>query len=216
MTPQKTIAVLTGDLIRSRKASPDRVAATFDVLEAASKDFGAARNTQLHFTRFRGDGWQVALTQPGLWLDALLYFAARLRAGTHGVDTRISVGIGGCDSLGTTDLSDASGTAFFISGDHLDRMSPKRQFALAGTGIGAAEVAVLDLAAFIIASWTPAQAEAFATALLSADTQENIAARLGITRQAVQSRLSGAGFSYFESALSAIRDKDFSEPTDQP
>ena len=216
MAPQKIIAVLTGDLIRSRKASPDRVAATFSLLEEAATAFGAARDMDLRFTRFRGDGWQIALTQPGLCLDALLYLVAVLRAGNHGLGTRISIGIGRCETLGTTDLSDASGTAFFISGNHLDRMSPKRQFALAGTGIGAADIGLLDLAEFIIAGWTPAQAEAFAKMLLSSETQETLAAKLGITRQAVQSRLSGAGFSYFENALSAIRTKDFSEPADRP
>lgn len=206
-------AILTGDLIKSRRVDSTAVAAAFDVLQASANDYGKALGIDLRFTRYRGDGWQVVLTDPGLTLDATLYLLARLRAAQPKMATRIAVGIGTTQTLGTKDLSDGTGPAFFTSGDHIDKMSPRRQLVLAGQGVGPSQAALIDLTEFITASWTAAQAEAVACALLNAPrTHEDIAKELGITRQAVQSRLAGAGFSYFETAISAIRSHDFATP----
>lgn len=213
MSHSAPYAVLTGDLIKSRKASTFTVEATLDTLRDAAAAFGAAWDLDLRFTRYRGDGWQVVLAQPGLLLDAALFFLARLRAAKGPVATRIAIGVGAVETLGTADLSDATGPAFFVSGDHLDHMGRNRMIALAGTGIGAAEVGLIDLAEFIATGWTPAQAEAVAHALAGhAPRHEDIAATLGITRQAVQSRLSGAGLPYFDNALYAMRHHDFTDP----
>lgn len=211
MTNTTLHAVLTGDLIKSRQATPAAVDAAFAVLRAAAIDLGGAWDIDLRFTRYRGDGWQVILS-PALVLDALLFFPARLRAKAPGIETRISAGIGSITSVGTTNLSDASGPAFFISGDHLEVMSRKRKLALAGSGIGAAQAAIIDLAEFIASSWTATQAEAVALSLQGhAPNHDDIASDLGITRQAVQSRLAGAGLSYFDNALYAMRNHDYAE-----
>ena len=207
---QTPFSVLTGDLIKSRRATSADISAAFDCLRQSAADFGRTSDIDLRFTRFRGDGWQVVLTDPGLTLDAIVFFTARLRAAKPDIATRISAGVGSIQTLGTSDLSDATGPAFFVSGDHLDRMSPKRALALAGQGITDALVAIVDLTEFISGSWTAAQAQAVACA--SQDyprTHDDIAQELGITRQAVQSRLAGAGFAYFENALYAIRKHDF-------
>ncbi|MFQ1699902.1 hypothetical protein ACJ5NV_04825 [Loktanella agnita] len=217
MFKPKHIAVLTGDLIKSRKASTAAVDDTLDLLHDAATDFGKAHAQDLRFTRFRGDGWQVILRTPGLLLDAALFFIANLKAGETGIATRISIGTGTAEALGTRDLSDATGPAFFVSGDHLDHMGRGRMIALAGPSIGPAERAIIDLAECIAAGWTATQAEAMALYLIS-DTQrhEDIAATLGVTRQAVQSRLSGAGLPYFDNARYAIQHHDFTPPNQRP
>ena len=213
MTDSAPHAVLTGDLIKSRQATPAAVDAAFAVLRAAAIDLGRAWDIDLRFTRYRGDGWQIVMP-PALVLDTLLYFVARLRAGAPDIETRISAGIGPIDSVGTKDLSDANGAAFFLSGIQLDGMSRKRKFAIAGYGISAPQIAIIDLAEFIASSWTSAQAEAVALSLQGhTPTHDDIASDLGITRQAVQSRLAGAGISYFDNALRAMRNGDY---TNQP
>jgi len=112
--------------------------------------------------------------------------------------------------LGTRGLADATGPAFFVSGDQLDAMGRNRMIALTGQGIGAAQVAIIDLAEWIASGWTATQAEAVAKYLEGhLMRHEDIAEKLGITRQAVQSRLSGAGLSYFDNALYALRNHDF-------
>lgn len=210
MEQAKPIAVLTGDLINSRHADAENVQITFDALRAAANDFGHAHQLDLRFTRFRGDGWQAVLTNPNAVLEATLFIQARLKATQASLGTRIGIGIGPNTSIGTTDLSDADGLAFFISGSLIDNMSPKRQFVIAGQGIGAQQVAIFDLAEFITRGWTPTQAQAVAHALRNYPrTHDDIASELGITRQAVQSRLAGAGLAYFETAIGAFRHHSF-------
>ena len=203
-------AVITGDLIKSRAAETAAVDQTFDILRDAAASFGAAWDLELRFTRFRGDGWQIILTKPGLLLDAFLYILASLKAGQTHITTRMSIGVGPVETLGTSDLSDATGPAFFISGDQLVGMGRNRMVTLAGHGIGAEQVAIMDLAECIASGWTATQAEAVAIHLEGRLTRhEDIAEKLGVTRQAVQSRLSGAGLSYFDNALYAMRNHTF-------
>ena len=198
------IAALTGDIVKSRKASPKALEQAFTVLRRSAADFGQQRDLDLRFTRNRGDGWQVILTRHDECFDAILYLVASLRAGQTGLDTRIAAAIAPVDSLGTRDLSDASGHAFFIAGDTLDRMARAEQIKIAN--LGDAQTALVDLTANIAARWTATQAQAVAMALLDpAKTHDDIASALGITRQAVQNRLAGAGYGAFDKARAAMR-----------
>lgn len=205
-------AAITGDLIRSRQADTAAINQSFAILADAASAFGAGHDLDLRFTRYRGDGWQMILTRPGLLLDAALYLIASLKAGQTGIATRLSIGVGPVETLGTRGLADASGPAFFFAGDQLDAMGRNRMIALTGQGIGAPQVAIIDLAEWIASGWTATQAEAVAISLEGRLVRhEDIAEKLGITRQAVQSRLSGAGLSYFDNALYAIRSHDFTD-----
>lgn len=206
-------AVLTGDLINSRTAQPATVDQAFAVLRAAALDFGHDKEIDLRFTRFRGDGWQVFLPRAELALDAMMFLIARLRARSPAIETRISAGIGALACIGTADLADATGAAFFISGDQIETMSRKRRLAIAGSGIGKPQIAIVDLVAFITSGWTRAQAEAVARSLQSRFSHhEAIAEALGITRQAVQNRLAGAGLTYLDTALQAMHAHDYADP----
>ncbi|MDJ0629898.1 MAG: hypothetical protein QNJ44_16690 [Rhodobacter sp.] len=187
-----------------------------DRLRQAAEDYGQEWTMDLRFTRFRGDGWQVYLKKPLYVLDATIYFLAWLRAADLDIETRISVGIGPVDSTGTADLSDASGRAFFVSGDHLDRIPKRRRLVIAGDGIGIWQTSIFDLVEHQTAGWTAAQAEAVALALLHASaTHEDLSDRLGITRQAVQSRLAAAGWSALTNPLGAFRGHEFAPKTDR-
>ena len=201
-------AVLTGDLVQSRRTSAARVDAAIAALSEASSAFSTALNLDLGFTRDRGDGWQVVLSEPRLVLRAMIYLRARLIGADLGLDTRISAGIGFIESRGTRDLSDATGEAFFISGDHLE-MTKKRRMVLAGAGIGIWQNAVILLADQLVSGWSAAQAEAAAIMVLHETTQEDIAGRLGITRQAVQLRLAGSGLAALDEAFEAFKTHDY-------
>lgn len=203
-------AVLTGDLISSRKASRDDISAAMNALSDAAKDFGNAWTLNLRFTRFRGDGWQAFVEEPRLVLDAILYLFCRLREADTPLDTRISAGIATVDSIGTDDLSDATGDAFFISGDHLEQ-ARKRHFLLGGPSIGIWQNAAILLVDQIAFGWTSAQAQAVAMDILQDRTQEEIARQLGVSRQAIQQRLAGAGYSAVSETLNAFRNHDYSK-----
>ena len=210
MYDKSNIAVLTGELVNSRRADSATVAGTFDALEKATSDFGKTLHLDLRFTRFRGDGWQAVLTEPTRILEGTIFLLARLMTTPNSLKTRIGIGVGTATSLGKANLSDADGAAFFTSGTLLDTMSPKRKLALAGETIDASHAAIIDLTEFITNSWTPTQAEAVAHLMGNYPrTHEKIAAELGITRQAVQSRLAGAGLAYFETAIGAFRHHSF-------
>lgn len=195
-------AILTGDLIASTHA-PDRLARAMALLGGVADDLGQLSQIAPRFTRFRGDGWQC-MVPAGLALRAALLVAARLRAGDAGLQTRIAIGIGAVDSTGSRDLSDAFGPALTTSGRALDHMARGRVWAIAGA-VAPWHDALVALAEWHSARWSREQAEAMALTLTTPDmTQSQAANRLGITRQAWQARLSGAGYPAWRPALFAF------------
>ena len=136
------------------------------------------------------------VADPGLALRAVLLLSARLRAADLGLATRAAIGIGPVESLGTASLADARGPAFEASGRALDHMARTRRLAIEGEGVTALHRIVVDLLDERTARWTRQQAEAMYLALpLRKDepTLAELAAPLGISAQAVNYRLSGAG-----------------------
>jgi hypothetical protein len=204
-------AVLTGDLISSTSASPEAVDAAMNAIADAAKKIGEMARRETHFTRYRGDGWQLYLHRPHLILKAALLLSARLRAADTGLSTRISIGLGRISYLGKTDLSDARGDAFTLSGRALDTMWKSKRIALEGAGAsGKWQAAIFHLTDWQASRWTKEQAEVVALTLETVDpTQSKLAEKLGISRQAVQARLNGSGFAAIEWALYAFESHNY-------
>ncbi len=191
-------AILTGDLIGSTRAAPAELEAAIDLLAAAAGEISAWMPSlpDPRFTRFRGDGWQMHVAEPALALRALLFLVARLRAAGLGLATRAAIGIGAADSLGTDSLADARGPAFEASGRALDAMGRTRRLMIEGDGVTALHRIIVDLLDERSSRWTQPQAEAMHLALAlhpEEPTLAEIAARLDISAQAVNYRLTGAG-----------------------
>jgi hypothetical protein len=199
-------AVLTGDLIASTDATPEAVDDAMAVLSSAADRVSEWTHTNTVFTRFRGDGWQMFLSSPGLTLRCCLLLIASLRASHIGLATRISVGIGTTGRLGQGSLSDASGEAFVISGHGLDTMAKTKRLEIAGAwDVNAWQTAIFDLVEWQSGRWSREQAEAVVIAIEPGiHAQADMAAQLGITRQAMQARLNGAGQPALTSALRAF------------
>lgn len=213
MTPQA--AVLTGDLIGSTEAAPGAI-------EAAMARIARVNDRLLvpaHFARYRGDGWQLYLPSPGLGLATMILIAADLRA-TGGLESRIALGLGApyldniSNFLEVDDLSSANGSAFIFSGRALDGMPKSQRLALAGEGTDILHQRLISMIDDRISNWSREQAEAVALALSpeGALTQSQIAARLGISRQAVAARLHAAGFSQINGAATDFLHKFGAEP----
>ncbi len=185
-------AVITGDLVASTTLSDSRLEAAMSALERAAQGWAA---DDLHFTRFRGDGWQVLLTHPGRALRVALYLTAALAAADTGLSTRLAIGFGTVRRLPAGDLSAALGPAFIRSGRALDAMPRSRNWAVSGgTGLPPWIAATIPLAAWHSARWTRGQAAVVAEYLDPVErTQEEWAAMMGLTRQAWASRLAGSG-----------------------
>jgi hypothetical protein len=206
--PTRTAAILTGDLIGSTKVAPPALERAMGVLaEAASEVSGWMPGADTRFTRFRGDGWQMYLANPGLALRAALMLNAWLRTADVGLATRAAIGIGRIASLGTDSLADARGPAFEASGHALDHMGRTRQLAIEGDAITSLHQIIVELLDERATRWTKEQAEATAYYLRPDNpTLTDIAPRLGISAQAVNYRLSGAGAPVIRRALKAWED----------
>lgn len=191
-------AVITGDLIGSTALPPDRAQAAMSALQQAARDWVH----DLHFTRFRGDGWQVLTDRPHSALRIAFYMTASLAAADTGLATRIAMGFGTA-SLRAGDLSAAMGSAFTRSGRALDHMPRKQRWAVSGgPDLPAWIPATTALADWHAARWTAGQAAVVADWLDPADrTQEERATRMGLTRQAWKARFDGSGIAAWKPAL---------------
>lgn len=197
-------AILIGDLIASTAASPADIAATMQVLQDAAADLGAGTR----FTRFRGDGWQLYLQDPGKSLAACLFLQARLR-GHAPLCSRIAVGIAAADMPKTADLSQAMGPAFTFAGHALDLMPQGQILALDGdvNTIDGFQKLAFQFSEDRIARWSRDQARAMALAIAPKPTpRAEIAQILGVTRQAINARLIAAGYNLLNDARRAFFD----------
>ncbi|MGB3316810.1 MAG: hypothetical protein WBB85_20650 [Albidovulum sp.] len=210
-----TSAVITGDLIASTEATPGAIDRAMDVLSAAARDIATwliSDHTQVgdtHFTRFRGDGWQIYVSVARFGLRAALITYARLAAHPDLPATRIAVGQGPVDHIPGPGLSDAHGAAFAISGRELARFDRNTRLRIAGehsknNQIEPLQTAFIGLLDDRISDWTPEQAEAMALVLPpEAPAQNAIAATLGISPQALSYRLTGAKWPAIRRVLDA-------------
>lgn len=190
------MSIITGDLVRSTGHPAERVDAAMQSVATTAAAIATwqtpPRDTR--FTRFRGDGWQICLSEPALSLRATLVIAAQLRASETGMGTRLSIAIGHADNLGTRDLSDAAGQVFQLSGKALDTMPRLARISLTGKGIVQRDQIIARQMFERTSRWTPQQAEAMALYLHPDNpTLHQIAKKLGITPQAVNYRLGGGG-----------------------
>jgi hypothetical protein len=218
----KCRAVLTGDLVNSRNADRQKVDATMARLADAALTIGSWANYPALFTRFRGDGWQMLVGDASLALWAAVHILATLRADADMLATRIGIGIGHVDHHSDTDLLAASGTAFIQSGKALDHLTRRERMFIKGGPpfVTGADKAVCMLLDERIRHWSQPQAEAAAlyiwpeTATNSdldrpePESQALIATRFGITPQAANYRLAGAGAVVILEALRA-QSEDF-------
>lgn len=197
-------AILTGDIVGSRKAGRASVEAVFDTLGAALREAERWTGGPARLTRFRGDGWQACLPEGGRALRAALFLRARLAAEER-TETRMAIGLGGVDSVGTADLSDADGPAFHASGEALDGMGRSRRLVLSAAAAPALAPALVALCDEIARGWTRAQAEVLWPRLApDAPAQADLAERLGIRQQSVADRLDAAGIAALDEAIAAF------------
>lgn len=205
------IAVLTGDLIRSTDADAGSVDAALAVLGDAAEEIAKWQSSSARFTRARGDGWQMYLTNPSLCLRACLYLRASLLVHTSELGSRISVGIGTGVLPQDGDLNSASGPAFVLSGRGLEAMSHNQTLACALEILsGGAVTAVFSLADSHGQNWTQAMARSLAPMLLpNPPSQSNVASRLGLSKQAVRDALKRVDLHTLQRALQAFENEPF-------
>lgn len=183
-------AVFTGDIVRSGDLEPDALAQVFGALETAAQSIDDWPEGYSAFSRFRGDGWQMALPVHYALRGALTLRAA-VRCTGKGRDTRIGIGIG-AGSLKDGDLAAADGPAFVASGRALDAIN--RGPRMSAPDAPAVLRVALPLADIIAQEWTAKQAQVVQLLLAPAPpTQDELGHALGRSRQMIQKQANAAG-----------------------
>jgi hypothetical protein len=203
-------AVITGDIVGSGHLS----AVAFERVQEGLRRGGAELRTRfpdalpLPVELFRGDSWQMLVTDPARAFRMALFLRAYLRA-EAGADTRFAIGVGPVEQMPTERVATGRGEAFRLSGQLLDaKVATHMRVAIAGddsdtqrdTRAIATVMQVLDVVA---KNWTRAQARAVCGAL-NDQTQETIAAAWPddpITQQAVAQHLARAGWDGIREAV---------------
>jgi hypothetical protein len=219
-------ATITGDVVQSERLSAPRFKSVQEIIKRGGVELQRwfPDRIPLPLEMFRGDSWQLLVTDPGDALRIALYLRAYVRAeaGAGGVDTRLSIGVGTVDLLPEQSVREGRGEAFRVSGELLDKKSGRRmRFALSKSLPGAewrersidVLLSVLDVVAI---RWTSAQARALCGALLNWK-QERIAQNWPgepITQQAAGQHLARAGWDgvreaveYYEEVMRTWRPK---------
>lgn len=206
MKTGETHAALTGDLVDSTGMHADRLEAVRSGLLDAVGEVGRWEPGLLRSKPefYRGDAWQLLLAKPGRALRVAVFLRAALRF-RHEADTRIAIGIGGVDRISTRRISLSSGETFERSGRALDAMTSLTRLAI---DVGSSDPlspllpAIADLCDALVRQWTTRQAE---LVCLAADPSEllheDIAERLGISRQSVSRSLAGAGWTALRTTI---------------
>lgn len=202
----ETVAILTGDIVGSRKIGADGTAAVFAALGEALSGVEAWSGGPARLTRSRGDGWQAAVPDGARALRVALCVRAYLRARDL-PQTRMGIGLGGVETLGSADLSDGDGPAFYAAAETLEGMGRSRRLVLSPQGAPPLAPALVALCDTLAGGWTRAQGEV-AWPLLQPFpmSQTDLAAKLGVTQQSIADRLDAAGFSAVTEALEALED----------
>ncbi|WP_420858749.1 hypothetical protein [Marivivens marinus] len=198
------IAVLTGDLVNSTELPPESIDRAMAALADASERLGALQERSLRFTRHRGDGWQVVLSEPGLYLRAALGFRAAVKTLGQNFDTYIGIADGQVDGELPSNLNSATQDVFVNSGLALETLKASRRLGWRFLHDDFKDkAATLTLADQISQGWTAAQSAAVKQVIFNYEsrTMTDVAEALGISRQAATKSLDAAGYNFLQQAL---------------
>lgn len=207
MPDKELITVLTGDLVDSTGLGAAKTTRALRALEASAAAQAAWHGAPLHFTRHRGDGWQVVLMRPELAWRSALAFRAALRTLGQEYDSYFGFAQDHADATFGPDLNSATDPVFAASGHALDYVKARSGLRMSYSGFGPWE-AITTLVDHISQDWTPAQAAAVEQVIApnKATTQTEAAKALGKSRQAVSKALEAASFPQLDYALRCIED----------
>ncbi len=210
----KHIAILTGDLIASRKA--DNIAMLIDSLNLVFEEIRNYAGIAFDAEVFRGDSFQIALQNPK---DAVL-LAVLIRVGLRSKtinnqsmsihklwDARIAIGIGNGNVKNK--IVESNGEAFELSGIEFDKLKKKHEklhILTAWKTQNASFDIIVKLLDVMIDRWTNLTSEVVYEYLLKGSTQSEMAKELNVSQPAINKRLNGANIYVIENSIRYISD----------
>lgn len=188
MALSKLKAVITGDVIGSRKSGPS---IWMPALKSVLDEFG---NNPEDWDIYRGDAFQLLINDPCSALNITMRIKAGFKA-THGLDIRMAIGIGKVD-FRSQRIGESSGEAFILSGALVEELeSMHTTLALSSPWPSFTEDfnASLAMAAALMDRWLPNYAQAMSAYLAQpALTQRELGDTLGLAQNTLSERLTRA------------------------
>jgi hypothetical protein len=194
----KLYAVITGDIIDFSKLPTGQRQGLNRIMKKGSEAIRKAftGSVPLEADVFRGDSWQLLVSDAALSLRIGLFLRAYLRAsigaGTNKLDTRMAIGVGTVDFVPDDRVSRGDGEAYRHSGNGLEQMPKTSSMCFRNPGREMEEpldvlVQLLDVLAM---NWSDKQALAI-TGALQGLKQEKIGSlwKPPITQQSVNRHL---------------------------
>lgn len=190
-------AVLSGDVIDSGELLEqvdygDRLDEAFEQFESSF-----AEQLVLKPDRYEGDRFQILMDDVSRSPRSALFLYTRLALGDPPIHVRLSLGLGGVESMPDRRVSEGDGNAFRLSGNNLASMSRHQRIMVEGSDevCGDRENRLLagasDLLSAVLTDLSRQQAEAV-WYRLQEFSQQAIADRIGIRQQTVSDRLTAA------------------------
>ena len=200
-------AVLTGDIVGSSRLTASFRRELSGVLKRCAKDTRKAFPGAVPYdlSVFRGDAWQLIVSDPSAALRAALFFRAavveRSPAGAR-LDTRVAIGIERIDFVPAGQVAEGDGPAFRKSGAALDALGDQSRMTIAGPVANPPLAVAVTLIDAIVQEWTAPQARAVKGRLRGL-TQADIAESWPkpISQQAVGRHLQRAHWAAVDPAL---------------
>jgi hypothetical protein len=196
---KQSYAVLTGDIVASRKLLPERSKALQQRLKTVTSDFNSTFPGSIVGTLgiTQGDGWQVALKKPVKALRLALFLRAVVKADFE-TDTRVSIGIGTVERLETGNIIESTGLAFERSGHGLELLKNRKSRMSYRTSVTSGRLVSAEL---LLVAWldslatlaTAKQASLLREVLLNLK-QEKVAEKRGLAQSTVSEGLTAVGW----------------------
>lgn len=204
----KIYAVITGDIVRSSKLPLVRRKKLVSNIGVASdrlrKFFGDI--VPLPVDIFRGDSWQMLISDHASVVTAAVFFRATLKDlwKSGSIDTRIAIGVGKVDFIPGNRVSEGDGEAFRLAAEALESMNKhvRMQCMCSDKELEKNINVIVHLLDAIVMRWTDKQALAVSGAMRGFKQEE--ITRLwdpSITQQNVAKHLSKAKWYQVKSAL---------------
>jgi hypothetical protein len=205
-------AVLTGDVVESSRLPAEQRRALPAILKGAAKGLERAwpKAGPSPIAVFRGDSWQLILSDPALSLRAGLLFRSWVISASGAglrLDTRMAIAVDTIDFMPSGHVSEGDGPAYRASGEALDNLGSGVRMCLIAPGTPDLLKAAIGLLDAIVQDWTVLQALAVKGRLQSR-TQAEIAAGWPerITQQTVARHLARAHWPVIEDMLLKFED----------
>ncbi|MBS9402194.1 hypothetical protein KG088_00945 [Halomonas sp. TRM85114] len=200
----RRIAVLTGDVIDSRKVNDGtQLYKVLDATLAALAERHLGRGQ-----RYRGDGFQLVLADAGKAMKAAIQLRAALIRHSEPKqrwDARIAIAVGEDDWQAAQAITDADGEVFVRSGQALDAMDTQH------LALSLPEVEHDDCLSLVtrfvddlVDGWSRYSAEIVNLSLQQSATQQVLAEQLGIRQPSVHKRLRAARWALLADTLACF------------